>query len=501
MMEARYARRESAGDRDGMARLARPGLVRQHFPAAAAGARLPLPVTVYLLCIALPVWFNIGPLSMSLLRLFLLVMIVPLTVRLLMGRYGPVLFTDAMFLLHVTWMAVALAVNNPAQAIQQTGSVGIEFIGGYVLARACIRSREQFVGLCRALGIFVICTLPFAMYEAWTGRQLIFEAIRAIPGLDSFARIRPDPRLGLQRVQVIFAHAIQYGLFCSVTFSLTFVALKGTIGTPRRYLFSGLVTFGCFLSLSSGALLAILLQFGLIIWNWALGSLRHRWLLLLALLGAGYIVIDLLSNRTPLAVFMSYATFSAQNAFYRAAIFEWGMVNVWSSPVFGLGLNDWIRPAWMELGSVDNFWLVMAMRYGIPGLLFLAVGYGAAIFRIMLRDFADDPALGQVRLAWVLTFLGLTFTLSTVHIWSNSYSFTFFMFGAGMWLIDVGRTPHSPPDAGRHPARGDGNDLPSGPDPDTRPRPPAYTRFAAARTRGTAGAGREAARPPPRGPG
>ena len=60
------------------------------------------------------------------------------------------------------------------------------------------------------------------------------------------------------------------------------------------------------------------------------------------------------------------------------------------------------------------------------------VAEGAGFMR---RDFSADLILTLLRRAWVFTFLGLSFTLTTVHVWTNVYSFVFFMFGAGIWLI------------------------------------------------------------------
>lgn len=177
-----------------------------------------------------------------------------------------------------------------------------------------------------------------------------------------------------------------------------------------------------------------------------------RWWLLLGLFVIAWIVIDLLSNRTPIQVFMSYATFSAHTAYWRGIIFEWGLANVIGStekgivgsPLFGIGLNDWVRPWYMYSGSMDNFWLVMAVRYGIPGLLLLAVGYVWAIVLIMRRDFADDAVLTHIRRAWVFTFFGLTFTLCTVHVWTSIYSFVFFILGTGIWMIMTKQTSRDP---------------------------------------------------------
>jgi hypothetical protein len=414
-------------------------------------------VAVYLFCVVLPIWFNAGPLLMSTLRLFLIVMIIPVMIRLLMGAYGRVILTDWLFVAHTLWMAVALGVNSPEAVVTQVGSVGLEFLCGYAIGRAYVRTPEVFLALCRALALIVLCLTPFAIYEAQTGRPLIVEYIARLPGINSVEIVTIEGRLGMERVQGPFAHPIHFGLFCSVSFSLTFVALKGVVSDTRRWIMAIVVAGTGFLGLSSGAWLAILLQIVLIVWATVFDRIRWRWWLLVGLFALAYVVIDILSTRTPLRVFMSYATFSPHNAYWRGLIFEWGIANVFgsaekaipASPIFGIGMRDWIRPHFMHDGSMDNFWLLMAVRYGVPGFLLIAVGYALVITRVMRRDFAADPVLSQIRRAWVFTFLGLTFTLCTVHVWGSMFSFVFFMFGAGVWLItaEQARPEADAPDA------------------------------------------------------
>ena len=405
-------------------------------------SKLPFPVLLYLLAVVIPIGFQVGPLAMTTLRLLLLIMIVPLMIRLLSGAYGKVFLTDVLFIAHILWAIVALAVNNPDQVVQQVGSVGIEFLGGYVMGRAYCRSRDDFIALCRALTIIVLLTIPLALYETMTGRPPVIEILRKIPGLTSVGIVSYERRMGLERVQAVFAHPIHYGLFCSVTFSLVFVALRDLISTTSRYTLSTLVAGAGFLALSSGALLAITLQFFLIIWAGIFAASEKKWWILIGMSVLGYLVIDILSNRTPLDVFMSYATFSPSNAYWRKLTFEWGMINIRENPLFGIGLNDWKRASFMEFNSsVDNFWLLTAMRYGIPGFLFIFIGYFYAITIILFRQFKGDKILVSIRRAWVFTFLGLSFTLTTVHVWTNVYCFVFFMFGAGMWLITAKAGP------------------------------------------------------------
>lgn len=412
-------------------------------------ANLPLPVILYLLTVVVPIGFYAGPLFITTLRLLLLVMTIPLMLKVLMGHYGKVYLTDLLFVCHILWAAVSLTINNPSQMVEQVGSVGMELLGGYAIGRAFIRSQEQFIALCKALAIIVIFTFPFAIYEALTGHTIIIEFLRDLPGVTSVGIVRSDPRLGLERVQAVFAHAIHYGLFCSIALSLCFVGLKGTISTWKRFLMSIAIMASGFLALSSGALTAVAMQLAFILWFSIFRGFKQRWWLLVGLFILAYVTVDLLSNRSPLKVFMSYATFSAHNAYWRSIIFDWGLANIIGStekgivgsPFIGIGLRDWVRPYYMYSGSMDNFWLVIGVRYGLPGLLLLAIGYFSVIFQVMRKNFDADENLLLLRRSWVFTFLGLTFTLCTVHVWTNIYSFIFFMFGTGLWFITA--TPNS----------------------------------------------------------
>jgi hypothetical protein len=332
-------------------------------------------------------------------------------------------------------MVIALAVNNPEQAITNAGSTGIEFIGGYALGRAYIRSFEDFSALIRLLATVALCTLPFAIYETITGHAIILNTLAKLPGISSWSDLSIGRRMGLDRVQLVFVHPIHYGLFCTLALSLCYIGLKGVYGNGRRLMISLAVGVSGLLALSSGALLAIVMQLILIAWAFLFRKTKKRWLILVSIFVFCYVTVDLLSNRAPLNVFLSYATFSPHTAYWRTIIFHWGMVNVWANPLFGLGLNDWVRPYWMYSGSMDNFWLVSAVRYGIPGFLTVAGGYAIALWRIGRRDFDSDQILWQFRRAWMFSFIGLTFTVCTVHIWHTIFSFVFFMFGAGMWML------------------------------------------------------------------
>lgn len=441
-----------------------PGRV---LPAAGAGLdrlRLPVPVALYLLSVVTPVTMQLGPIYMTLTRAYLVVMFLPLLAMLFSGRAGKVTLTDILLIGHGAWMAVALQANNPGQMVTQVGSIVPDFLGGYLIARIYIRTPEQFMALARWMGILIACLLPFALYESRTGVPLIIQTIKKLPLVGSYSNVTTEKRLGLERVQGVMVNPIHFGVLCSTAFSMTVVALYGVLSKTRRLLTGAAVALCAFLSLSSGAFLALMMQIMLLAWYWTFRRTGFPWLLLTGWAAFCYIVIDLLSTRAPIQVFFSYATFSPHTAYWRGMIFEWGMKNVWANPFLGIGLNNWERPWFMFSGSMDNFWLVMAVRYGIPGFLFLAVGYLSALWRVGRRDFDGDARMTLLRRAWMLTMVGLTFSLCTVHIWTTIHSYVFFLFGAGMWFLTA------------EPRR-EGETDGTGPETAPPPRGAPYTRF------------------------
>lgn len=412
-----------------------------------ASGRLPIAVGLFLAAVLMPVHFNIGTLVITPIRLMLLFYVPILTVQLFTGRFGKVLPVDVFFYLYMVWAMIAIGVNNPNRVVESIGSTTVEFLGGYLIARAYIRTPESFESLIRALMAITILLLPFTIPELLNGKAVIPNLIDTIPGLQSVTDVANPKRMGLERVQNVFAHPIHYGLYSSIPFVCVLHGMKDRKSRAWRLAGAAAIGFAVFTSLSSGALLALLLQAALLAWALVFNKLSHKWLLLFGLFVLAYILVDILSNRTPVRVFMTYATFSSQTAYYRSVINEWGWFNVGQNPIFGLGLREWIRPDYMARGSVDNFWLVSAMRYGIPGLVLLSVGCLAGIVQVARRDTSASAYITRLRVAWVITYCGIVFSLATVHVWTNVFSFVFFFFGAGVWIASYNAPSDAAPDS------------------------------------------------------
>ncbi|MCY4333180.1 MAG: O-antigen ligase domain-containing protein [Litoreibacter sp.] len=377
-----------------------------------------------------------GPLQMTSVRLYMALLLVPLLISLFRHRPNA---TDLLLLLFVPWAGIAMWVNTPGQAIEHAGVMMLEMFCGYMLARRYITNAAQFVALIKAVLLLVLLCFPLAIYETLTGAPIAINAIRAIPGISSVEVADIEKRLGFERVQGLFAHPIHFGLFCASAVALGFVGLSKAMSPMVRWTATALAVATAFLALSSGAILSVMIQLFLILWAALFAAHKQRWWWLMAAIAAAYIFIDFVSNRGPFQVFLSYATYSAHNAYWRTLIFEWGMVNVWANPVFGLGLEDWVRPHFMYSGSMDNFWLAQAVRYGLPGFAILASAWCLAVYRV-----AASQAPQHLKMAWLYCMIGLTFTLCTVHVWTAIFSYCFFLLGAGQWMA-AGRGARSKP--------------------------------------------------------
>jgi len=254
--------------------------------------------------------------------------------------------------------------------------------------------------------------------------------------VSTFAPVDYPPRLGLHRAQVMVVHPIHYGVMASMLFSLAFVGLKGQMPDVARFVLAAALAVCCFLSVSSGAVLALALQMGLIGYVWATRGLARPWTLLLVGIGVMWVFVWVYTGHFPIKVVLSKLTFNPQTAYWRATLLDHGVQNLNANPVFGLGLRDWSRPDWVVSGSLDNFWLLQGMRYGYPGLILVTGAFLSTVIALARRPLGSDPQLSQIKLSWMLMMSGTIFSLVTVHVWATLLALLFFLLGAGHWLLD-----------------------------------------------------------------
>ncbi len=394
-----------------------------------------LPIAFFFVGMLLPtaVSLNLGGLRLSVYRIVLIVMFLPMLVRLLSGRAGRMTVFDV--LAHCTWALMALIKwGGLAQGIESGGIYIVEFAGAYLLGRVYIRSYEDFAAVARAYVALVVGMLVFTIPEALTSVHILHDGISAAVGGPPAPFI--EQRMGLERTFGPFDHPILYGVFSASAFSLAyFVVAERRLMNMRGMAQVAGVGVATFMSASGGPYVVLMMQGFVAAWQRVLGRVQGRWAALFTLFAVTYVAIDLFSTKTPFHVFINNFTFSRQSAYNRILIFEFGTAEVARHPVFGIGLGDWERPVWMS-DSMDNFWLVIAVRYGLPALAFLlALLLGLVWCAGRRNDLPEDWR--RARHAWAFTLFGITVAAATVHLWNALFVLFVFLIGAGAWLIDA----------------------------------------------------------------
>ena len=406
-----------------------------HGEAEATASKIAWPVLIFVVSLVIPWIIALGPLSMSPYRFVLLALLVPCLVMWVRGRAGPIRAVDVLVLLYCIWAAISLAVDQGLGAsVQSSGIFFIETMGAYLLARCYVRTAAEFESMVALVTKVIILLLPFAAYEWVTGQKPLLMAFGAVfPTVDVTLM---QPRLGFWRVQGPFAHSIMFGLFCGSMFVLAFYVPAAGYKTVRRRVMTGLVMATAVMSMSSAPIAGVVVQIALIGWNWILRQYKFRWKILWGLIFAAYLMIELGSNQSPVQFYISYFTFDKGTGWFRLYIWEFGSASVANNPLFGIGFGDWVRPTWMAPDSVDNFWLLTAMRYGIPGLAFILGAYLLLLFSIAAKKFEGEK-LQNYKMAYLICMTTYFIVGTTAHLWAAPYVWFVFLLGSGVWFLSV----------------------------------------------------------------
>ncbi|MFP3942315.1 MAG: O-antigen ligase family protein [Alphaproteobacteria bacterium] len=407
----------------------------------------------YLLILSLliPYRIEVGPLLLSPNRIFLLLVLIPCLFTIMSGGLGRLRTVDVLIFAHVIWMTVAYFIAHGfADGAEPVGIRVVEVMGSYLVARLYIRSAEAFRNIVKMLFISVVIMLPLLLAEAVTGDHYL-NRLFALAGPAMTPHFM-EPRLGLDRAFGVFVHPILLGVYCISVFSLTYYVLGYGSRRITALFRTGLVGVGMACSLSAGPLLAGVIQSLLIAWDRLTRTIQNRWLVLSGSSVFIWVLIDILSNRTPFHVIVDYLTFNTGSAYNRILIWHFGSAEVARHPIFGIGLSEWERPYWMS-GSMDNFWLVLAVQGGVPALLFFA-GAVLALCISVGRLRLTDPRLISCRRGWMITIVGLALAGATVHYYKTIFCLLMFIIGSIVWMLDANqrvaaRTPVRPSAARR----------------------------------------------------
>jgi hypothetical protein len=402
---------------------------------AAAAERTPLPVVLLSFAVLVPTSFSlyIGSLRFSPYRIVLLLATPLLLNQLLSGAAGRLTRSDWLILGAAVWMWVSLLVNDGASAVESGGVIFAETFGPYLIGRCCIRTATQWIGAVTLMGTSVAILSLFTVPESLTGIHLIQNLSGIVKGTGPSSKTgHINMRMGFHRAYGPFDHPILLGVV-----SATFTVALAHVSLVRRQLMvlvpMALAT--TLTSISSGAL-AVLGVAGLLsAWDSFARSFPKRWVAFLALLGVGYVGIEMFSNRSAIVAVLSYVTLNPSTAVGRTIIWEYGFhYNAVKNPFFGLGLVrgvNWFRPHWLG-PSIDNYFLYLMVFHGIVPAALLLVGIVMKIRAAALASVL--PGVGRLAASWWIPMVGFVIAAWTVAFWNQAQVLFWFFIGCGSWI-------------------------------------------------------------------
>lgn len=365
------------------------------------------PLIIFFYSILLPpeVFFEIAGLRFYAFRIVEFVLAPYIIIQVIQSKIR-FTFADILNLFGALWIVISYSViHDVAFALESGAVLAADILIAYFLARCFIRNITD-------LRVFLYAIIPgiafsalFLMVES-ISHQLILRPFFGSGAGGDFA-LRNEIRFGLLRAYGPFYHPIMAGMFLISLLPLYMLGMKR--GSIRN---GGILSsLGALFSMSSSAMLGIILIFGLFFYDKLQKFVVNlSWKLFCFVTIAILILLHVSSENGIIAVLNRYLLLNPATGYYRTLIWEYAGAEALRHPIFGIGRNDWLRPVWISNGTIDAHFLLMAVRHGLPAALATFSVYIIAI--VSLSNQIGTSRNSEYRNAC----LGLVVSLITVLI-------------------------------------------------------------------------------------
>jgi len=402
-------------------------------------AVLPAIVGAYIISFLIPIEFSfsIGGLLLTPTRLFLLLAAIP--VMLLSLSKHRFRAEDGFMLFFAFWMTLSYVYKRGPAGFEISGQQFLETVVSYFVARTFLMTTGQIRRLTIYLIIVVGVLGVLAVPEAITHVRYLHTIPASVTGF--YYEIASDTRMGLLRAASTFEHPILFGLFCSSMFSLGWYILPTT---KARILHLAATFLATLMSLSSAALLILLMQIGLIGLERVTRSFKKRTVVFSSIILTAVVLIEVLSDRGTVKLIGSYLTFNPHTAYYRVLQWDFTVDDIIRHPFVGIRFEEWTRPFWLT-DSIDNQWLLMAMNNGIPAVLAIWAMLAIMVRKVYkLKRLTNDPQLQMLCMGWLIGMMALYLGAWTVSFFGKMQPVYMFLLGIGAAIARQPATRDTP---------------------------------------------------------
>lgn len=385
------------------------------------------PVLIFLLLILVimvPVEFyaDLGGLRLTPARVFLIVLTL-----MILPQLGKIRFRwfDWFFIGHVVWTITAYMRNYGAsRAVEMSGIYFLEYVTVYMAARFYLQRMEQIRAVVILIFILVAISGALALPEAFTGIPYVHRLAEELTG--HTYRLGSEIRMGIYRSHSFFEHPILYGIFCAASFSLVWF-----VSTPAQRAYRApIIIFATWLSASSAPMLTLLVQILLLLLERVTRKLKQRDKVLAWVAGTFVMIVQTLTGRGVVGI-VAMMTLNPGTAYIRRSQWNFAIDDVMRNPWLGFQPHLYTRPFWLA-PSIDNWWLLIMMRSGIPSLVLLALS--ALFMWSAIRRREGPPLFRHLRMGWGMMMIAIILGAATVTFFGKLQPLFAFYMGMGAAL-------------------------------------------------------------------
>ena len=331
---------------------------------------LPL-LLFYSLFLPTEVSVTIAGFSLYAYRVVLLVFVPFVVHHMLQGRFR-LTFVDLTMIAAGLWIIFATGWHYGLDVgLSSGGPLALDYVLAYLVGR-CFFPTPLALRRLLYFGIPVVLIVGLSLVvEAVANRYIVRPLLGAVFGNSPAAALARlgEVRLGLMRATGPFLHPISGGLFMGSLLPLYFYA-----DLPRRGWLGICGSLCAFFTVSSAAIVSVVLSVGAIVYDRMRRFTGFGWGVVAAVVLFLIVCAEVLTESGAARIIIRTLALNPATGYARLLIWDYGWADVGRHPMFGIGMfDDYQRPSWMNFNSVDNFWLLLALRYGIPGLCLLVL--------------------------------------------------------------------------------------------------------------------------------
>lgn len=336
-------------------------------------------------------------------RLAITLLFIPAVVK-LMGGGRRFVISDLLILVTAGWM-IGSRLEDDGLHPSAVAEV-IELFGGYIVARAFFYGHQSLQTFLRVFRICMVIVILLASLEPLAGKDVILTLTNAL-GFPP-PNIVSQVRFGLARAMSTIEDAELYGALCCVATVLTLY-----LAPPRvRWLWYGFCSFGVFLSLSSGPLLGWAVITASYFYDRMFKDFSWRWKLYGGTVAL--FVVSLFSvTSNPISWIISHLTLEPESGYFRLFVFDYVEDMIAVYPWKGWGFGPIGADQFLQNITVDNVWLVVGVRFGIPTVVLLLLTNIATFYPPV-----STKNLNRAATAFTFALVAIMGIGVTVHYWN-----------------------------------------------------------------------------------